>query len=200
MEGRKALILAGTGLLNDVAEHLVGDGWRVVLPSRRPNPIATGEVRPGAAALRALRPRGHRPTTTAERPGRAIWVPAEWVRPRELAREAGMALGGPAELLVAWVHESYRRSVLGAVEHLLAPHAPVVEIRDGTGIGAGEDEPLLIQHPTQRVLLGPVSERDSQRSLGQAEMAEGVLEAVHRALDGHPPSLHQIGQPRPLVR
>jgi len=202
MAGRRALILAGTGMLAGIAENLTRDGWHVVLPSRRYHPLDC-ETRPGAAALRALRRPGHRPTRPgALRPwsgGRAIWVEAHWDRPRELAAKAGSALRGPADLLVAWVHEEYRRSVMGAVESLLADDAPVVEVRNGSGEFAPPD-PLLTQHPTQLVQLGTVSAYDAHRSLPHAEITEGVLDAVHRALAGAPTATHQVGQARPLVR
>ncbi|MDQ0381868.1 Rossmann-fold NAD(P)-binding domain-containing protein [Amycolatopsis thermophila] len=201
MAGRKALILAGTGMLAGVAQVLTREGWHVVLPSRRYRPLDC-EVRPGAAALRSLRSPGHRPVSLTGRSwggGRAIWVEAHWDRPRELAAKAEMALHGPADLLVAWVHEQYRRSVLGAVETLLADDAPVVEVRNGPG-GNEPPDPLLPLHPTQVVQLGTVSAYDAHRSLAEAEIAEGVLDAVRRALAGHATSTHQVGQLRPLVR
>ncbi len=192
------MILGGTGMVDEVARMLIGEGWRVVLPSRRPNPIARAGGRP---ALRASRPRGHRPNGKPGGSGDAIWVEAQWERPRELARRAEHALGGPAELLVAWVHESYRRSVLGAVERLLTAEAPIVEVRDGIGIGTSDQaDPLLVEHPTQQVFLGSRSGWDGARVLTHAEITEGVLDAVRRALEGRPTSVHQIGQPRPLVR
>ncbi|GHE83224.1 hypothetical protein GCM10017786_12810 [Amycolatopsis deserti] len=205
MAGRKALILAGTGMLARVAEVLTQEGWHVVLPSRRYHPLDC-ELRPGAAARRSMRPPGHRPYRPGTiRPwggGRAIWVEAHWDRPRELAAKAELALRGPADLLVAWIHEQYRRSVMGAVESLLADEAPVVEVRGGlSGTGTVEPpDPLLPLHPTQVVQLGTVSAYDAHRSLAQEEIAEGVLDAVRRALNGHATSTHQIGQLRPLVR
>ncbi|HVW41772.1 MAG TPA: hypothetical protein VHC18_10515 [Amycolatopsis sp.] len=202
MTGRRALILAGTGMLAGVAEELVRAGWHVVLPSRRYHPVALYEPKHGLAALRALRPRGHRRegggNGSRDDTGRAIWVQAGWDRPRELAGKAEPALGGPADLLVAWVHEQYRRSVLGAAEHLLAPRAPVVEVR-GTGGLPVQPEPLLVAHPTQLVLVGAVSEQGN-RPLSHAEITDGVLDAVRRAVEGRAPSLHQVGQSRPLVR
>ncbi|WP_232376176.1 Rossmann-fold NAD(P)-binding domain-containing protein [Amycolatopsis aidingensis] len=201
MSGKNALILAGTGMLDKVVQTLIVEGWQVVLPSRRYNPIAFRgtEGGPGAAARHALRPKGHLPTAGRDAPGHAIWVEAQWERPRELARSAERALTGPADLLVAWVHESYRRSVIGAVERLLAPSAPVVEVAGGQAAGPAGDpaEPVLPGHPTQQVLLGTVSERDSGRALAQAEIVDGVLTALRRALDGRPSSLHQVGQRRP---
>ncbi|NKQ52646.1 hypothetical protein HFP15_07100 [Amycolatopsis sp. K13G38] len=188
-------------MLAGVAEDLVRGGWHVVLPSRRYHPIAVPEQKQGLAALRALRPRGHLPTTGngQARPGRAIWVEAGWDRPRELAAKAEAALEGPADLLVAWVHEQYRRAVMGAVERLLMPRAPVVEVR-GVGGPPVEPEPLLAAHPTQLVMVGSVSDLGGNRPLAHAEITEGVLEAVHRAIEGRAPSLHQVGQSRPLVR
>lgn len=198
------LILAGTGMLSEVAEVLAREGWHVVLPSRRYSPIAVPETRPGVAALRALRPPGHVRQATGgstDRQGRAIWVEASWDRPRELARKAEAALGGPADLLVAWVHDQYRRSVMGAIEKLLTEDAPVVEVRAVESGGLlVEPEPLLVTHPTQLVLLGTASENDPGRSLAHGEIAGGVMAAVRRAIEGHPTSLHQVGLTRPLVR
>ncbi|KAA9156050.1 hypothetical protein FPZ12_028625 [Amycolatopsis acidicola] len=186
-------------MLPEVVEALVAEGWHVVLPSRRYSPIAEPETKPGIAALRKLRPRGNRPTANGAkgRGPRAIWVEAHWDRPRELAGKAGSALGGPADLLVAWVHEQYRRSVLGACERLLAPGAPVVEVR-GAGGPQDHPEPVLAAHPTQLVLVGAISEV-GDRPMGHAEVSQGVLEAVSRAAAGRPASLHQLGQSRPLV-
>lgn len=200
MPAKKALVLAGTGMLTDVAEALVRDGWHVVLPCRRYRPIAEPEPKMGRMALRALRPRGNRPTSgaAARGPGRARWVQAHWDRPRDLADKADRALGGPADLLVAWVHEQYRRSVLGACERLLVPGAPVVEVR-GAGGPAVEPEPILAAHPTQLVLAGSLSEFDGTRPLSHAELNDAIVEAVRRAVDGHATSLHQVGQSRPLV-
>ncbi|HVV10569.1 hypothetical protein [Amycolatopsis sp.] len=201
MAGGRALILAGTGMLPEVVEALVGDGWHVVLPSRRYSPIAVPGTKPGIAALAKLRPRGHRPTggkANGKRRPRAIWVQAHWDRPRELAAKAEGVLGGPADLLVAWVHEQYRRSVLGACERLLAPGAPVVEVR-GAGGPQTEAEPVLAAHPTQLVLVGAISELGGNRPLGHAEISDAVLDAVSRAAAGRPASLHQVGQSRPLV-
>jgi hypothetical protein len=45
-----------------------------------------------------------------------------------------------------------------------------------------------------------VSERDPHRSLGHAEIAEGVLVALRRAMEGRASSVHQVGLGRPLVR
>lgn len=204
MTGGNALILAGTGLLAKVAESLVLQGWHVVLPSRRYRPIsvaeASRETKPGIAALRALRPPGHT-RQGGGAPGRAIWVEASWDRPHELAKKTAAALDGRADLLVAWVHGQYRRSVMRAVEPLLAVDAPVVEVRAAERFGASaEAEPSLAGHPTQIVLLGLVSEADSGRALPHSEATSGVLAAVHRALNGHPPSVHQIGRLRPMVR
>jgi hypothetical protein len=200
MTGRTALILAGTGMLAGVAEALVGEGWHVVLPCRRYHPMAVPEPKPGRAALRALWPRGHRPTANSTGTGgRAIWVEAHWDRPRELATKAESALGGPADLMVAWVHEQYRRAVLGATERLLTPGAPVVEVRAAGG-PPEEPEPVLVAHPTQLVMIGSLSGHGDDRPLQHIEVTEGVLGAVRRAIEGRPASLHQIGQSRPLVR
>ncbi|GAA1977276.1 hypothetical protein [Amycolatopsis minnesotensis] len=182
---QKALVLAGGGMLSAVAEDLVANGWYVVLPSRRYSP----------PAARQVESRAHRSRRGRTEAGRAVWVEAEWMRPRELARAADGALGGHADLLVAWVHEAYRRSVLGVVESLLAPGAPVVEVREG-----GWSDPVLTGRPTQGIVLGSVSERDSGRSLIQSEVVGGVAAAVARALDGHPSTVHTLGQAGRVAR
>ncbi|MTD58569.1 hypothetical protein GKO32_32010 [Amycolatopsis sp. RM579] len=194
-------------MLSGVAETLVRQGWLVVLPCRRYHPIAVPEPKPepkqGVAAVKALRARGHRPTATAAagcfETGRALWVEARWDRPRELAGKAETALRGPADLMVAWVHDQYRRSVLGACERLLAPGAPVVEVRQAGGPPI-EPEPVLAAHPTQLVLVGTMSEIDDARPLCHTELANAIGGAVTRAVDGHATSLHQVGHSRPLVR
>src|SRR5262245_22507734 len=106
MAARRALVLGGTGMLAGVATALLDDGWYVVLPSRR---------RPGT------------PATNGDGRG-AHWVKADWTMPDVLADAARDALGGPADLLVAWVHREVRTGVLRAVVPLLAPRAPVVEV------------------------------------------------------------------------
>jgi hypothetical protein len=201
MTGRRALILAGSGMVSGVAEALVQDGWQVVLPSRRYRPIAVPEAKQGIAALRALRPRGHRPNGNGNgrKAGRALWVEAHWDRPRELSTKTQAALGGAADLMVAWVHEQYRRSVMGACERLLVPGAPVVEVR-GAGGPPIEPEPLLAAHPTQLVMVGSLSEVDDSRPLSHTELTDAILGAVNRAVEGRAASLHQVGQSRPLVR
>ncbi|GAB2787173.1 Rossmann-fold NAD(P)-binding domain-containing protein [Amycolatopsis magusensis] len=196
---RKALILGGTGMLAGVAEALTGDGWLVVLPSRRYSPVGRRPPEPGIAARMSMGARGHRPQGGTATLGRAIWVEAQWERPRELAAKAEAALGGPADLLVAWVHDSYRRAVMGVVEPLLRPEAPVVEVREAASVRAGEPESVLVAHPTQQVRLGAISEQTG-RPLNHAETAAGVLEAVSRALEGKPTLVHQIGHNRPYVR
>jgi hypothetical protein len=199
MVGRKALILAGTGMLRDVAEFLTHEGWHVVLPSRRYRPLAC-EPAPEAESRRPVHSPGRHLLAEGRRrgAGRAIWVEAQWDRPRGLAAKAELALHGPADLLVTWVHEQYRRPVLTAVESLLRPGAPVVEVR--TAGGAVSLDPLLTAHPTQQILVGPVSVSDDRRSLGHAEITTGVVAAVGRALDGHAPSVHQLGRSRPVIR
>ncbi|EHR51747.1 hypothetical protein SacmaDRAFT_3531 [Saccharomonospora marina XMU15] len=181
MADRNALLMAGSGMLSEPAARLVAQGWRVVLPCRRYHPI---------------------PVTDSEATGRAIWTRADWDRPVELAAAVRTALTAPAELLVSWVHESYRRSVLTAVEPMLAAGAPVVEVRPLAELahGIAEPEPLLGDHPTQQVLFGEVSERDTDRALGRREVVDAVLDAVDRALLGKPSSLHQVGGRRPAHR
>ncbi|SFQ67285.1 hypothetical protein SAMN05421810_11264 [Amycolatopsis arida] len=192
MAGRTALVLAGTGMVDPVVHALTAQGWRVVLPSRRYNPIA---LRPGERGTER-HGRGGRRAVGREGPGVAVWVAAHWDRPRELAAAVDRVLDEPADLLVAWVHESYRRSVLDVVEPLLASRAPVVEVRGGASPFGEPPEPVLAEHPTQLVLLGMVSERDSDRALSHTEMVDGILAAVRRAVDGRPPGVHQVGQLR----
>jgi NAD(P)-dependent dehydrogenase (short-subunit alcohol dehydrogenase family) len=168
---RRALVLGGTGMLAGCVEGLIDEGWHVVLPSRR------------------------RPLTTPQ----AEWVQADWSQPAELAEVAGKALGGPANLLVAWVHGSFRVPVLSAVAPLLAPGAPVVEVHGSASANPvqGCPEPVLSQHPTQQVVLGFLRHEGRTRWLTHSETVEGVLAAVHRALEGRQPAVHQVGEFRP---
>src|SRR5690606_40073057 len=71
MQGPTALILAGAGMLNDVARALVYDGWQVILPARRYVPV---------------------PIDRGEPPGRAVWLEAHWDQPEELAQRVAAAL------------------------------------------------------------------------------------------------------------
>lgn len=166
MSTRRALVLGGTGMLAGCSAALVAEGWHVVLPSRRfamvPEPRNEG--------------------------GAAVWVPADWERPADLAEVARRALRGPADLLVAWVPESVRESVLTAVDPLLMPDAPVVEVQ-----GDVATEPALSDHPTHRVVLGVVAYAGRTRWLTDAEITEAVLGAVHRGLEHRAPSIHQVG-------
>ncbi|MDQ3403077.1 MAG: hypothetical protein M3548_06740 [Actinomycetota bacterium] len=169
---RRALVLGGTGMLAGCVHVLVRDGWHVVLPSRRHAPIATEP--PGT--------------------GRALWVAADWSAPQDLAARAERALGGPADLLIAWVADSEREAVLNAVEPLLAANASVVEVHThSTGMGA--PEPVLAGRPTHVVVLGYVSHAGRARWLHQREIADGVMTSVARALAGRPPGVHQVGEP-----
>jgi hypothetical protein len=164
---RTALVLGGTGMLAGCVSHLVAREWRVVLPSRR-QPL-TADDGPGRAA-RASISRGHRPT----------WVRADWAQPALLASEVEDELDGhQADLLVAWVHDSYRVGVLNAVRHLLAEGAPVVEVYTGSPV----PDPVL-PNPTQQVLLAHFTHDATVRT------NRAVLEAVGRALEGRAPSLH----------
>jgi hypothetical protein len=164
---RTALVLGGTGMLAGCAQVLTARGWRVVLPSRT-QPLMADQG-PGRAA-RASISLGHRPT----------WVRADWAKPHELASEVEYELQGkPVNLLVAWVHTTYRVSVLQAVQHLLAEGAPVVEVHTCAPV----PDPVL-PNPTQQVLLGHFSHDAAQRT------SRAVLDAVERALEGRAPSLH----------
>lgn len=184
MSGRTAVVLGGTGMLAGCAAELLEQGWQVVLPSRRP--------RFGMAAQQALGPRGHLPTQRPKpRP-----VAADWARPDELATQVRDALDGPVHLLVAWVHATYREPVLRAVGPLLAPHAPVVEVHVSSGIHpvSGLPDPVLEGHPTQQVVLGHIRHGNTTRWLTHEETSVGVLDAVHRAVEGKAPSTHQVGE------
>lgn len=187
MTARRALVLGGTGMLAGCVTSLVHDGWHVVLPSRRYAPIPA-------------EPEEARPAKAEEDPTRkALWVEADWSEPDELAAGAAKALGGAADLLVAWVHGAARPSVLRAVAPLLAPDAPVVEVHGSASANpvGGCPDPVLDDHPTQQVVLGFVSDGGRTRWLTHHEIVDGVLDAVQRALDGRPPIVHQVGEFRP---
>lgn len=162
-------------MLSGVADWLVREGWRVVLPSRRYAPIPVGDE-------------------DRDPDGRAVWVQARWERPEQLALDARRALGGPADLLVTWVHPGFRARVLESVMPLLDEGAPVVEVR---GESVAPDDPrdaVLAGHPVQRVVLGYVRHRGIMRWLSHAEIADGVLTAVRRALTDRPMAEHYVGE------
>jgi NAD(P)-dependent dehydrogenase (short-subunit alcohol dehydrogenase family) len=193
MNERTALVLGGTGMLKGCADELLAQGWQVVLPSRRP------EGTLGRAAKAALRGRSHLPHVSEVREvgeAQRVTVTADWSRPQELVDRVREVMDRPADLLVAWVHASYRDDVLKAVAPLLTPHAPVVEVHDSGAINPvrGVPDPALDGHPTQQVVLGFVRHGGSTRWLSHEETSVGVLEAVHRALAGRPPSVHQVGE------
>ncbi|CRK56140.1 hypothetical protein [Alloactinosynnema sp. L-07] len=169
---RRALILGGTGMLTHCTSALIAEGWHVVVPSRRYAPLpAEGGV------------------------GRALWVEADWSDPEDVAARAGRALGGEADLLVAWVDGHSREPILRAVVPLLSPEAPVVEVHSAADPVRGTPDPV-IDHPTQQVVLGTMTERGASRWLTQQEIAESVLDAVRRGLAGRAPGVHQIGVAR----
>jgi hypothetical protein len=172
MTARRALVLGGTGMLAGVAAALLDDGWHVVLPSRRKPP--------------GLTTNGHA----------ASWVKADWTEPTELVATASEALDGPVDLLVAWVHREVRVSVIRAVAPLLADGAPIVEVHGSASANplGGCPDPVLPDHPTQQVVLGYVRHAGRTRWLTHDEVSAGVLDAVHRALDGKPPHVHQVGE------
>jgi hypothetical protein len=172
MAARRALVLGGTGMLAGAAATLLADGWHVVLPSRR------------------------RPALT----GGAHWVRADWSDPDTLAKAAGDALDGPADLLVAWVHREVRTAVLRVVEPLLAPGAPVVEVHGSASANplGGCPDQVLPGHSTQQVVLGYVRHAGRTRWLTHDEISAGVLDAVRRALAGRPSAVHQVGEFRPV--
>lgn len=165
MDTRRGLILGGTGMLAGVSAALVADGWHVVLPSRRYVPLSV------------------------DGGGRARWVRADWSRPNDLACQASRVLGGWADLLVAWVAPEARVPVFRAVGPLLAPGAPVVEVRTDHAV-----EPVLADHPTQQVVLGEVSYAGRTRWLTDDEITSGVLEAVERGLAGQPPIARRLSE------
>jgi hypothetical protein len=179
MAARRALVLGGTGMLAGVATALLDDGWYVVLPSRR---------RPGM------------PATNGEGRG-AHWVKADWTAPAALTDAARDALGGPADLLVAWVHREVRAGVLRAVAPLLKEQGPVVEVHGSASANpvGGCPEPILAGHPTQQVVLGYVRHAGRTRWLTHQEISAGVLDGVRRALAGKPPHVHQVGEFRPSI-
>ncbi|WP_018683642.1 hypothetical protein [Actinokineospora enzanensis] len=166
---KRALVLGGTGMLAGCTARLVAGGWHVVLPSRRYAPLATD---------RGL--------------GRALWVEADWSAPRALARRAGHVLEGPADLVIAWLDDSARLSVLRAVEPLLAPGAPVIEVY-GVTDHAPRPATTLPAHPTQHVVLGVVGYAGRTRWLSSAEVTAAIVDAVDRALTHRTPSVHYIG-------
>jgi hypothetical protein len=185
MTGKRALVLGGTGMLAGCAEALVADGWHVVLPSRRYAPIPAVEGNGNG--------NGHR---------KALWVAASWSEPDALADGAARALGGPADLLVAWVHRTERVSVLRAVAPLLADGASVVEVHGSASANpvGGCPDPVLDGHPTQQVVLGFVRHAGRTRWLTHQEISAGVLDGVRRALAGKPSTVHQVGEFRPVHR
>lgn len=179
MSGKRALVLGGTGMLAGCAEVLVADGWHVVLPSRRHSPI---------------------PTADGNGDRKALWVQASWSEPAALAEGAARVLGGPVDLLVAWVHRTERVSVLRAVAPLLAPGSPVVEVHGSASANpvGGCPDPVLPGHPTQQIVLGFVRHAGRTRWLTHQEISDGVLDGVRRALAGKSPAVHQVGEFRPV--
>lgn len=168
-------MLAGT------AAALVREGWHVVLPSRRYAPMSAdlpADVEPSADR-------------------RALWVAADWSDPVGLAQRAGKALGGKAELLVAWVNNSVRAELLSAVEPLLTPDAPVVEVYGAAADPVGGCPEPTLNHPTQQVVLGFIRFGGIVRWVTHQEISDGVLHAVRRALAGRPSGIHQVGELRP---
>lgn len=166
-------------MLSACTSALVAEGWHVVLPSRRYAPIPATPSNGGG--------------------GRALWVAADWSDPAGLATRARRALGGPVDLLVAWVHREHRAAVLEEVAPLLAVGAPIVEVHGSAAavLVDGYPEPVLMDHPTQQVVLGFVPVGRTSRRLTHEEISAGVLAAVRRALAGRPPAVHQVGEPRP---
>lgn len=207
---RRALIIGGTGMLAECAADLVRAGWRVVLPSRRYLPIhltrdgeptgpdCSAPAQAGAASVAAGMGSGGSvsglvgPGTG----GTAHWVGATWSEPAELAARSAKALGGRADLLVAWLPTPVRTAVMRAVAPVLAPDAAVVEVHNSGSADpiGGCPEPVLADHPTQQLVLGYRVEGERTRWLTHQEMVAGVLDAVRRAIDTKPPVVHQVGQ------
>ncbi len=132
MTGPHALILAGSGMLTDVAQRLTRDGWTVVQPSRRYTPVPV--------------------SPDGDPQGRAVWVRARWDEPETLARRVAETLGAtPIDLVVTWLREEDRGPVLEAVAPLIGPRAPVVDVRSAveSGLVPGLPEPAspLGDHP-----------------------------------------------------
>lgn len=211
---RRALIISGTGMLAECAADLVRAGWRVVLPSRRYLPIhltrdgeppgSDGSDTTQAAASVAV---GVGAGGSASRGsvgglvgpgagGTAYWVGATWSEPAELAARSAKALGGKADLLVAWLPTPVRAAVMHAVAPVLASDAAVVEVHNSGSADpiGGCPEPVLASHPTQQLVLGYRAEGERTRWLTHQEVVAGVLDAVRRAIDTKPPAVHQVGQ------
>ncbi|WP_156756221.1 Rossmann-fold NAD(P)-binding domain-containing protein [Actinokineospora pegani] len=165
----RALVIGGTGLLSGVAVELAGRGWRVVLPSRRPDPGVASGVR---------------------------WVSAGWSAPDpRLPARLATALGGPADLVVVWAHGGLHGPMADNILPLLADDAPIVELHSGVSCPVAEHP----GHPKHRVLLGLVDYAGRTRRLSPAETTEATLAAVDRATDGKLPSTHQVGMPKLLA-
>ncbi|MCG8918803.1 hypothetical protein L6E12_23780 [Actinokineospora sp. PR83] len=167
----RALVIGGTGLLSGTAADLADHGWRVVLASRRTDPVTT--------RTRAAR-----------------WVPADWSDPDpHLGDRLTTALGGPADLLVVWAHGGLHGQMAATVTPLLAEGAPIVEIHSGSSAHT-EDTP---GHPTHQVLLGVVDYAGRTRWLTAPEITDAVVTTVDRATAGRLPGVHQVGLPRLLA-
>ena len=207
---RRALIIGGTGMLAECAADLVRAGWRVVLPSRRyqpihhtrhgesPGPDYFGTAQAGAASVAAGMGGGGSVSDLVGpgAGGTAYWVGATWSEPAELAARSAKALGGKADLLVAWLPTPVRSAVMHAVAPVLASDAAVVEVHNSGSADpiGGCPEPVLAGHPTQQLVLGYRAEGERTRWLTHQEVVAGVLDAVRRAIDTKPPAVHQVGQ------
>ncbi|RNL86050.1 hypothetical protein [Halostreptopolyspora alba] len=169
----RGLVIGGTGMLAGTVRGLAARGWELVVPSRR---------RPGFV----------------EHSENVRWVRGEWADPAELAGAVTREGSASCELLVAWVHTPHRESVLRAVEPLLTPHAPVVEVwASATRDPLATLPPAALDHPTHRVVLGYERSENSVRWLTDTEISEGVLAATFAALTGAPPTVHEVGALRP---
>jgi NAD(P)-dependent dehydrogenase (short-subunit alcohol dehydrogenase family) len=184
MTPRRALILAGSGMLADVENYLVRRGWHVVLPCRRYAPVDADDLEDTVVGD------GMEPL------GKALWVHADWTRPRQLAVDAEKALQGDADLLVMWVHDQFKDAVVDTVAPLLDADAPVVEVHGNPDAEMIRclPEASFAGHTTQQVVLGHVGEQGHTRWPTHAETVDGVLVAVDRAISGKPPTVHQVGE------
>ncbi|MBB4930471.1 hypothetical protein F4561_001291 [Lipingzhangella halophila] len=169
----QGLVIGGTGMLAGTVRGFSARGWDLVVPSRRRPRFATdGE--------------------------NVRWVRGEWDFPAELAAAVAREATAPFGLLVAWVHTPHRDGVLKAVQPLLAPDAPVIEVWSS----ASQDPlatlpPAVLDHPTHRVVLGYQRSGRSARWLTTTEISEGVLAAALAALAGAPPAVREVGVLRP---
>ena len=129
MTGR-ALVLGGTGMLAGCVAALVGDGWHVVLPSRRhapipAEPIERGEFKPGAYARAAL---AVARAQAVQCRAQSVVGGGRLVRARPVRRPCRPGPGWVRRPAGGVGARGDRARVMQAVRPLLAPAAPVVEV------------------------------------------------------------------------